>query len=48
MSQKKLGDILVDTSEKVIIVLGDKYLRNYFKTGELKQSFAILTNRRVI
>lgn len=47
MSQKKLSDILVDTSEKVIIVLGDKYLRNYFKTGELKQSFAILTNRRV-
>lgn len=40
-------EILIDSSEEIKAILGDSYLKNYFKTGQLKQSFAILTDRRV-
>ena len=45
--EKIKSDVLVDSNEEIKAILGDSYLKNYFKTGMLKKSFAILTDRRV-
>ena len=47
-SEEKIkSDVLVDSNGEIKTILGDTYLKNYFKTGMLKKSFSILTDRRV-
>lgn len=40
-------DILIDKTEEIKVILGDSYLKNYLQTGQLKKSFAILTDKRI-
>ena len=42
----KIEDILVDTDEKIISVLGNGYILTFLSTGRLGKGFAVLSDKR--